>query len=203
MEFETQTSVNTEQVADVQTTEADVTSEVATDETLNTSETVAEEAAKPQQTAEENARFAENRRKQELEEAKKQALELNAKLKQAEKDREMAQSVLKQYWEGDDLETLTINAMAQATGRTAEEVKAERERMTAAELKEQELQDKLSYYEQREQRLMQLEAEKAMQADLAELQKLDPNLKSLDELENNLQSTDFLKTQSQINRCLP
>lgn len=150
-------SVSTEEVAEPQTevTEAQETS-------------VVEEVAKPQQSAEENARFAENRRKQELDQARKELAELK-------KHNELLTKGMNQYFDGTNPEELYAKATAYAQGKSADEVLAEIRQKAEREQQEQAVNAELEYY--RSER-----ARNAMEADLKAIQALDPLVKSLDDL---------------------
>lgn len=148
-------SVSTEEVAEPQTTEAQETS-------------VVEEVAKPQQSAEENARFAENRRKQELDQARKELAELK-------KHNELLTKGMNQYFDGTNPEELYAKATAYAQGKSADEVLAEIRQKAEREQQEQAVNAELEYY--RSER-----AKNAMEADLKAIQALDPLVKTLDDL---------------------
>lgn len=175
-----ETSVNTEEVADL--SEADVTSEVTepTNEDNSTVETV-EEPAKPQQTAEENTRFAEVRRKYETE---TQAIK-------AQNDRLL--SALSAFGYEGSPEEIADTLMSQTQGITVEQARAERETREQETEHIQLLQSETEFFKN-------IAIEKLMADDLSKIKNTYKDdakvqgLKSLNEL-----GDDFFKTLNATN----
>ncbi len=110
-----------------------------------------------------DSRFAEMRRRVE---------ELEAENEDLKATTEKQENALGLYFDGEDK---SIAALAQATGLSYEE--------TEQAIREQEELEMLrSEKEQVDEELLDLKVERQMEQDLAELQKLDPNIKSLDDM---------------------
>lgn len=154
----------------VETTEvAEPSEEVTGVEEQEVAEPVSEEPVESTKT-EEDAAWARMRRESEqarkdLEAAKKELADLKASYEA----RESTFSRLTGSDEGD------ILAIAEATGMSEDEVRAEIE---AA----QESAKKDALIEQLQEQVTSIQAERLMQADLEKIRRIDPSLKSLDEL---------------------
>ena len=111
---ENTTSVNNVEVAEPQTNDANVTSEVAHS---------AESVANFQQSSEENARFAENRRKQELENAREQLNAANIRLA----DYAVLEKSLKAQGFTGSIVEIADQITANARGVSVEDIRNERE----------------------------------------------------------------------------
>lgn len=121
-----------------------------------------------------DAAFAKMRRR--AEEAERKEAEAQAELEKLKAKQEARVAALANMGVDD------IDAMAEQTGMTREEVleTIQREEEAAeAEIREKEKDQKI---QELEDEIMAARVEKEMAEDLAELQKIDPNLKSLDDL---------------------
>ena len=154
----------------VETTDvADPSNEVTGVEEQETAEPVSEESPEPRRT-EQDAAWARMRR--ESEQARAEAEAARRELEELKAAQEARQETYSRLTGSDNGE---IAAIAEATGMSEDEVIAEmqaaeesvRKDMRIAELEEQ---------------MTNIEAERLMQADLAELRKIDPTLKSLEDL---------------------
>jgi hypothetical protein len=147
--------------------ETDVTSEVV-ENAVETVENTTEVTAKPQQSAEENAKFADNRRKKELEDTKAELETLRSQNKQATQ-------ALGLFFEGDDISTLSDQARAKAEGRNLQEVTQER-------VKTEQENAHINELEQENEKYRRKEIENALDNGLKEIQKVDSTVKTLDDL---------------------
>lgn len=144
LEQTTDISVENEQVADVQQ-EEQVT------EAVNTK-------------TERDSYFADQRRKQELDDAR-------AELEALKKQNQRAEQTLKSYFEGNSLEDMLDYAQSQQTGVSIDEIKAQ----NAALARQAELEQQLDFYRQKD-------IEREMEADLKAIQEIDPKITSLNEM---------------------
>ena len=162
-------------MADFESTGVEV-SEVAepTEETGVEEPEVAEQVSEPEEQSgktDADARFAEMRRAQEA--AEREAAEARAELAELQAQTEARSSAFARLTGRD--EDAEIAALAEITGMSEDEIRAE---MEAAE---ESAQKDLEIQHLREQ-VDSIEADRMMQEDLNELRKIDPSLKSLDEL---------------------
>ena len=146
----------------------------AEDQVLADPESVPEESQEETGKTDADARFAEMRRQ--LEAEQKARAEVEAELAEMQTKAEAREAAM------DELDIDDIDAIAEQAGTTREEVLEiiEREEQAAAaalEAKEKDLK-----IEALEEELQGVYAEKEMEKDLADLQKIDPSLKSLDDL---------------------
>ena len=160
-EFES-TSVETSEVAEP-------TEEVTGVEEQETAEPVSEESPEPRRT-EEDAAWARMRR--ESEQAKAEAEAAKRELEELKAANEARQSTYSRLTGSDNGE---IAAIAEATGMSEDEVIAEMEAAEESARKDMRIAEL-------EKQVDDIEAERMMQADLAELRKIDPTLKSLEDL---------------------
>ena len=140
------------------------TQEVAEPDTAEDSAEVAEEGGyeEEEQTFEKNdadAAFAEMRRN-------------NQRL---EREAELMREALSRYFEGETAEELSDNAIAYAEERDPAEYRQEREQREEFESLKAEKQAL-------EEAMLEMEVDRRMEADLKEIQAINPNVKSLDEL---------------------
>ena len=155
------TSVETSEVAEP-------TEEVTGVEEQETAEPVSEETVETK--TEEDAAWARMRREAESARAEAEAAQRElAELKAMQEAREKAESRLTGQ------EDARIAALAEATGMSEDEIIAEIEAAEESARKDLRIQEL-------EERITTIEAEKLMQADLAELRKIDPTIKSLEDL---------------------
>ena len=161
MDFEN-TSVEMQEVADL----AEENIENTNSEVEQTRQEEPENGGKEQEVAdpvknETNARFADTRRKQELDRIREE----NAKLRQ---QLAYAQQAMGTYFEGADLTEMSDNAMSQAMGMSIDDYRAQREsRQQDAEL----------------QRYRQKEVDETMERDLKAIQVIDPTITSLNDID--------------------
>lgn len=167
-----------EEVTSVETSEvADPTEEVTGVEEQETAEPVSEDAVEeePKKT-EEDAAWARMRREKEDAIAQAEAAQKElAELKAMQEAREEAESRLV----GQD--EARIKALAEVTGMSEDEVLAEIEAAQEAAKKDLRIAEL-------EQQVQNVELDRIMQADLAELQKIDPSIKSLEDLGDDYSS---------------
>lgn len=161
---------------DFENTSAEMTevAEPSTEETGAEEQEVAEPASEVQDTEHQktaaDASFAEMRRQ--MQEAKQAAEDARAELLELQAQNEARQAAYTRLTGKDDAE---IAALAEVTGMSEDEVRAEME--AARESAEKDLR-----IQQLEEQINDIDAERMMQADLAELRKIDPTLTSLDSL---------------------
>ena len=154
----------------VETTEvADPSEEVTGVEEQETAEPVSEESPEPRRT-EEDAAWARMRR--ESEEARREAEAAKRELEELKAAQEARQETYSRLTGSDNGE---IAAIAEATGMSEDEVIAEMEAAEESVRKDMRIAEL-------EEQMTNIEAERLMQADLAELRKIDPTLKSLEDL---------------------
>ena len=159
------TSVETSEVAEP-------TEEVTGEEELEAAEPVSEESAEPEDSGktEQDAAWARMRREAEEARAEAEAAQKElAELKAVQEARAEAESKLT----GQD--DARIKALAEATGMSEDEIIAE------IEAAEESARKDLRIAELEEQ-IQSVEIDREMQADLAEIQKIDPAITSLDDL---------------------
>ena len=131
------------------------------------------EAAEPQaetgnqstrNTTEKDSYYADQRRKQELDEARAQNRALQAQLRRA-------QEAFGNYWDGNSIDELTDRALAQAKGVDVETIRRQRDELYNQAAMEAELEE----YRQRE-------IDRQMDEDLRAIQSVDPTVTSLNDL---------------------
>ena len=159
-------SAEIQEVAEPETEalESAETQEVAEPDTAEDSAEVAEEGVyeEEEQTFEKNdadAAFAEMRRN-------------NQRL---EREAQLMREALSRYFEGETAEELSDNAIAYAEERDPAEYRQEREQREEFESLKAEKQAL-------EEAMLEMEVDRRMEADLKEIQAINPNVKSLDEL---------------------
>ena len=165
------TSVETSEVAEP-------TEEVTGEEVQEAAEPVSEESEEPEETGktEEDAAWARMRREAETARAEAEAAQRElAEIKAMQEAREEAESRLTGQRDA------RIKALAEATGMSEDEVLAEIEAAEESAKKDLRI-------EQLEQQIQDAEINRIMQADLVELQKIDPTLKSLEDLGDDYSS---------------
>ena len=162
MDFET-TGVEEQEVAEP--------AEVEETETSAEEPEVAEPVSEEHQKTEADARFAEMRRAQQ--EAEKRAADAEAELEQLRTQSEARDAAFARITGRD--EDGDIAALAELTGMSEDEVRAEMEAAEESVQKDLKIQ-------QLEQEVMDIRVDKIMQEHLAEVQKIDPTIKSLAEL---------------------
>ena len=139
-------------------------------EEQETAEPVSEETVEEPKKTEQDAAWARMRREAEDAKAEAEAAQRElAELKAMQEAREEAESRLT----GQD--NARIKALAEATGMSEDEVKAELEAAEESVKKDLRI-------EELEQQIQDAEIDRIMQADLIEIQKIDPSIKSLDDL---------------------
>lgn len=147
--------------------------EVAEPESEVSEETAeAEEAPEPEDShkTDADASFAAMRRQ--MEEAQKEARDARAELERVQAQNEAKDDAFSRLAGDEDWE---VKALAEVTGLSEDEVRAEME--AAEESAEKDLK-----IQQLEARIGDIESERLMQADLDALRKIDPSLKSLEDL---------------------
>ena len=92
-----------------------------------------------------------------------------------ERKLKMATDALSRYFEGEDVEELSINANAYAEERDPDEYRQEWE-------KAQDYERALAENEELREAMLEMEVERRMQEGLREVQEINPSVKSLDEL---------------------
>lgn len=158
---------------EIEGTSAEMTevAEPSTEETGAEVQEVAEPESEGHQKNDADATFAEMRRQ--MQEARREAEDARAELAELQAQTEARESAFaKMTGRDDDAE---VAALAELTGMSEDEVRAEMEAAVEAaqkDLRIQQLEDQVSY----------TEAERQMQADLVELRKIDPSLNSLEDL---------------------
>lgn len=143
----------------------------AVEETGAEVQEVAEPESEEHQKTEADASFAEMRRQ--MQEAQREAEDARAELAELQARNEARQSAYSRLTGRD--EDADIAALAEVTGMSEDEIRAE---MEAA----QESAQKDFRIQQLEEQIESVQAEKLMQADLDSLRKIDPSLKSLEDL---------------------
>jgi len=134
------------------------------------SEPEPEEVPEEHQRTDADASFAAMRR--EMEEARRQADDARAELERVRAESEARDGAISRLTGTEDG---TIAALAEVTGMSEDEIRAEMEAAQESAQKDLRIQ-------QLEEQINSVEAERLMQADLAELRKIDPSLNSLDDL---------------------
>jgi len=149
-------------------------------------EPVSEEAVEPEETADvpavehqkntSDAAMAEMRRQ--MQQAQQEADDARAQL---------AELIAQQEARDAAFSRITGNAseyaaLSELSGMSEDEVRAEYEAAQEAVQKDMQIQQQNERIQQLETQINEIDAERMMQADLHELQKIDPTLKSLDEL---------------------
>ena len=163
------TSVETSEVAEP-------TEEVTGVEEQETAEPVSEESVEEHKKTEEDAAWARMRREKEDAKAQAEAAQRElAELKAMQEAREEAEARLT----GQD--NARIKALAEATGMSEDEVRAELEAAEESVRKDLRI-------EELEAQVQDAEIDRIMQADLYEIQKIDPDIKSLDDLGDDYSS---------------
>ena len=161
-----------EEITSVETSEvAEPTEEVTGEEVQEAAEPVSEETVEeePKKT-EEDAAWARMRREAESARAEAEAAQKElAELKAMQEAREEAESRLTGQTDA------RIKALAEATGMSEDEVLAEIEAAEESAKKDLRIAEL-------EAQVQEVEIDRIMQADLAEIQKIDPAIKSLDDL---------------------
>lgn len=177
------TSVSVE-VADPQTTEATDTG--VSD--VQTAEQAVEqvETAKPQQSAEDNARFAEMRRKQELDSLRSQYKDKETAYTNLEKEsnsfKDRVKSILGNFVTADSVDDMLIALEAQAKGISEQDLRNQMQIEQNRLEEQQKINDELDYYKGIANKYQREQAERMIAEDLQALQAFDPNIKSLDDL---------------------
>ena len=133
-------------------------------------EVEAEETESDSHKTEADASFAAMRRQ--MEEAQKEARDARAELERGQAQTEAKDDAFSRLTGNEDWE---IKALAEVTGMSEDEIKAEME--AAEENAEKDLR-----IQQLEEQVGEIESERLMQADLEALRKIDPSLKSLEDL---------------------
>lgn len=149
---------------------------------------------------EKSSRFANYRRREEMERLNNETSNLRAKNTEYEnriaamEERERRlNELLGNYYEGDDLEGRMLSMEAQIKGVPIADLQAQRAE-TAAQMKaEQEKADELAYYKGIVQKMQMEEAQKMYDADLAAVKALDPAVNSLEELGEEFERLRFTK----------
>lgn len=162
---ELETSVETQEVAEPETSQVEETQTETVDEQAET-----EEVARPQQTPEENAAFARMRREQE--QARREA---EVYRKQAER---MAQAASKFGYQGNPDE-VADQIEAAATGKPLDQVRAERLQREQSMLQAQQAAAERDLYKNQ---LIEFQVKSAMERDLTAIRKIDKTVKKLDDL---------------------
>ena len=145
--------------------------EEETEETGAEEQEVAEPVSEEHQKTAADASFAEMRRQ--MQEAKQEAEDARAELLELQAQNEAREAAYTRLTGRD--EDAEIAALAEVTGMSEDEVRAEMEAARESaqkDLRIQQLEEQINY----------IDAERMMQADLTELRKIDPQLKSLEEL---------------------
>lgn len=169
-----------------ETVVAEQSEEVTGVEEQETAEPVSEETVEPEGKTEEDAAWARMRR--EAEQARKDAEAAQRELAELKAKTEARESAYSRLTGNDNGE---IAAIAEATGMTEDEVMAAIE-----EAEESAQKDRL--IEQLQEQVTSIESERLMQADLAELRRIDPSLKSLEDLGDtykNLMATGIVSPE--------
>lgn len=177
------TSVSVE-VADPQTTEATDTGV----SNVQTAEQAVEqvETAKPQQSAEENAKYAEMRRKQELDSLRSQYKDKETAYTNLEKEsnsfKDKVKNILGNFVTADSVDDMLIALEAQAKGISERDLRTQMQ-IEQNKLEEQKkINDELDYYKGIADKYQREQSERMIAEDLQALQVFDPNIKSLDDL---------------------
>ena len=176
-------------------------------ETAQPNETSADETAKVDTNAEsiaprgeKSSKFADYRRREELEQYRTQASELQAKTGEYEqeiagyKERERRlNELLGNYYEGDSIEDKIMTLEAQIRGVSVADIKAEKAQNEAVQRAEKEQADELAYYKSIAEQAQREKAQSMYDADLKAVQELDANVKSLEELGEEFVNLRFTK----------
>lgn len=169
MDFEN-TSVEMQEVADL----AEENIENTNSEVEQTRQEEPENGGNEQEVAdpvknETNARFADARRKQELDRIREE----NTKLRQ---QLAYAQQAMGTYFEGSDLTEMSDNAMSQAMGMSIDDYRAQRESRQQAQMENAMRDAELQRYRQKE-------IDETMDRDLKAIQAIDPTITSLNDID--------------------
>lgn len=149
---------------------------------------------KPKQSAEENARFAEQRRKQELDQLRAEKQRIEQERAEALRQVELLKNASSAYFDGETPEDIAFAAMANSRGVSIEQVKQEYEADRQRLAVESEKDAKIAAYEAWQQDMQRQKAEELYNSDLKAVQEIDPNVKDLEAL-----GEDFVKLRFTIN----
>lgn len=149
---------------------------------------------------EKSTRFADYRRREEVEKYRTEASDLRAKqtgyeqkiAEYEDRERRLVE-LLGNYYEGEDLAGKMLNMEAQIKGVSIADLQAQKA-TEAAQLKAQQEKDsQLAYYKAIAEQVQREKAQKMYDEDLAAVQALDPKVKSLEELGEDFERLRFTK----------
>lgn len=173
--------------------------ETETTETLETSETNNVEDSTPK--GEKSTKFADYRRREELERYRTEVGEYKQKTSDYEqqiadyKDREQRlNDLLSNYYDGDDINSKMLAMEAQIKGVSVDDLQAEIDRNNAEQQAIKERDDELAYYKGIAEQVQREKAISMYDADLKTIQAIDPYVKSLEEL-----GEEFTKLRFTVN----
>ena len=168
--------------------------------TEETTEVVSPQTEDNSPKGEKSSRFANYRRREELEQLNTETSDLRAKNSEYEQriaayeERERRlNDLLGNYYEGADLEGRMLTMEAQIKGVSVADLQAQMAADQAAQKAEKDRADELAYYKGIVQKMQMEEAQKMYDADLAAVQALDPKVKNLEELGEDFQRLRFTK----------
>ena len=186
-------AVETGGTYDTEVTETAETSAEAT-ETMDT------QAESNSPKGEKSTRFADYRRREELEQYRTEASDLRAKSSEYEQriaefeERERRlNDLLGNYYEGDSIADKMMTLEAQIRGVSIADLKAEREQNEAVQQAERQRDEELAYYKGIAEQVQREKAQAMYEADLKAVQALDANVKSLEELGDEFARLRFTK----------
>lgn len=166
--------------------------------TEETTEIVDSQAENHSPKGEKSNRFADYRRKEEIERYKSESNSLREKQTEYEQQiasykarEERLSSLLKNYYDGDDLDAMALNMEAQIKGVSVSDLQAQIEADNQLKAAEQKKADELAYYKGIVEQMKMEEAKQMYEADLAVVQKLDPNVKRLEDLGEEFERLRF------------